>query len=122
MKLNRLSGALKIRDVDVDGLGLADAVQAADTLLQQIRVGRQIKQHQMMSELEVTTLAADFRTDQCVGALLRVCEIGRGAIALHQAKVFVKRSAADAGSQLQVVFQSHSGGGLGTDHHDFGGF
>ena len=51
-----LGGALQIGNVDLDGILLTDTIQSADTLFQQIRVERQIEQHQMAGKLEVATL------------------------------------------------------------------
>jgi len=42
--------------MDLDVFGLADTVQPADTLFQQVRVQRQVKQYQMVGKLEVTAL------------------------------------------------------------------
>ncbi|MNC05641.1 hypothetical protein D3C75_531310 [compost metagenome] len=55
-----LQGALgspfQIGNVDLDGILLTDTIQSADTLFQQVRVERQIEQHQMAGKLEVATL------------------------------------------------------------------
>ena len=51
---HRLGGSLQIGNVDLNIVSLADTVKTADTLLQQIRVERQIEHHQIAGELEVT--------------------------------------------------------------------
>ncbi len=51
-------------DMDVDGPRLADSVEPSDALLEQLRVGRQIEEHQVVGKLEVPPLAADLRADQ----------------------------------------------------------
>ena len=42
-----LGAVLQVRYVQLDGVSLADPVEAADALLEQVRVGRQVEQHQM---------------------------------------------------------------------------
>ena len=73
-----------------------------------------------MGELEIAPLTADFRADQCLGALFSISEVSCGAIPLDQAQMFMEGSAADTGTQLQVVLQSHGGRSVGTDHHHLG--
>ncbi len=117
--LNLLAGSLQVGNMNPDGFGLSDTVQPTNPLLQQVRIGRQVEQHQMMGKLEVTTFAANLGADQRLGALLTVGEIGRGTVPLHQTQVFVERRTADTGPQLQVVLQRHGCFGVGTDHHHF---
>lgn len=50
----RAGRSLRVGHVDFDGILLTDTIQSADTLFQQIRVERQIEQHQMAGKLEVT--------------------------------------------------------------------
>ena len=95
---------------------LADTVETADALLEQIRVGRQVEQHQVMGELEVAAFAADFRADQYLGAELFVGEVGGGAVALKDVHAFVEHRGRDAGAHAQGVFQVEGGFGVGTDH------
>src|SRR6476620_11827269 len=54
-----LTGTLQIRYMNVDRLRLANSIQAADPLLEQFRLTRQIKQHEMMHELEVAPFTPD---------------------------------------------------------------
>ena len=56
---HRLRRVLKVGDMNLDGMLLADTVQAADTLFQQVRVERQVEQHQVMGKLEIATLTAN---------------------------------------------------------------
>ncbi|MNT94095.1 hypothetical protein D3C72_2357100 [compost metagenome] len=49
-----LRGIFQERDVDLNIMRLANTVQTANTLFQQIRVKRQIEHHQFAGELEVT--------------------------------------------------------------------
>ena len=55
-----LGRALQIGHMDFHHIALADAIQAADALLQQIRIEGQIEQHQMAGKLEVSTFGSDF--------------------------------------------------------------
>lgn len=99
-------------------MSLADPVEAADALLEQVRVGRQVEQHQMVGELEVAAFAADFRADQHLGAELFVGEVGGGAVALKNAHAFVEHRGGDARTQAQGVFQVEGRLGVGTDDQD----
>ena len=54
-----LRTALEVRRVHVDGLGLADAIEPADALLEQLRIQRQIKQHEVVHKLKVAPFAAN---------------------------------------------------------------
>ena len=56
--------ALDVGHVDVADRVLADTVEPADALLEQIGVQRQVVQHQVVSELEISSFAADFRANQ----------------------------------------------------------
>ena len=51
-------------DTDLNIAFLTDTVEAPDTLLQQIRVKRQIEHHQLIGKLEVTPFRTDFRAEQ----------------------------------------------------------
>ncbi|MNZ40271.1 hypothetical protein D3C78_577840 [compost metagenome] len=95
---------------------LADPVEAADALLEQVRVGRQVEQHQVVGELEVAAFGADFRTDQHLGAEFLVGEVRRGAVALKDAHAFVEHGGGDAGAHAQGVFQVQGGFRVGADH------
>ncbi|MDT4791933.1 hypothetical protein FQZ97_243870 [compost metagenome] len=111
-----LRTGLQVRDVDLDGVALADAVETADALLQLVRMRRQVEQHQMVGELEVAAFAADFRADQHLRAEFLVGEVGRGAVALEDAHAFVEHRGRDAGAQAQGVFQVEGGFRVGADH------
>ena len=113
-----LGAVLQVRYVQLDGVSLADPVEAADALLEQVRVGRQVEQHQMVGELEVAAFAADFRADQHLGAELFVGEVGGGAVALENAHAFVEHRGGDARTQAQGVFQVEGRLGVGTDDQD----
>ena len=41
------------------GVALSDAIKSSDTLFQQVRVERQVKQDQMLSKLEVSAFTAN---------------------------------------------------------------
>ena len=78
----------------MDVLGLPDAVQPPDALFQKFGMKGQIEQHQMMGELEIASLAADFRTDQQAGAAF-FGEPGGVAVPLHQGQAFVEQGRFD---------------------------
>src|SRR6266481_10196899 len=61
---NLLRTVREIRNMDLDVFGLSDSIQPSDALFEQLRIERQVKQDQVMRKLEVTSFAADLRTDQ----------------------------------------------------------
>ena len=115
-----LRAGLKVRHMQFDHVLLADPVQTADPLLQQVRVGRQVEQHQVMGKLEVTTFTADFGTDQYLGAELFVCEVGSSTVALQNVHAFVKDRRWNTGTHAQGVFQIHRSFRVGANHQNLG--
>ncbi|MNF69373.1 hypothetical protein D3C84_512530 [compost metagenome] len=115
-----LRAGFQVRYVQLDDVLLADPVQTTDALFQQVRVGRQVEQHQVMGELEVATFTADFRADQHLRAKLFVGEVGGGAVTLEDVHALVEHRGRDAGAHAQGVFQVHGGFGVGADHQHFG--
>jgi hypothetical protein len=95
---NRLRAALEVWDVDVDDLSLADAIEAADTLLQQVGIERQIEQDEVMGKLEIASLRTDLGADQQLAAIFPVGKEGRRAVPLQQAHAFVKEGGLDPGA------------------------
>ena len=57
--INLLRTAFAKRDMDVDRRGLSDAVESPDALLEEFGIPRQIEEHEMVGELEISPLAAD---------------------------------------------------------------
>ena len=84
-----LSGALHVRHVHDDIFGLADAVQAPDTLFHKRRVEREVEQHQMVRELEIAAFGTDFRGDEQVCAVL-LAEIRGGLVSGHDGHVLME--------------------------------
>jgi len=115
-----LRAGFQVRHVQFDHMFLADPVQTADPLFQQVGVGRQVEQHQVVGELEVAAFAADFRTDQHLGAEFFIGEVGGGAVTFEDVHAFVEHRGRDAGAHAQGVFQVHRGFGVGADHQDLG--
>ncbi len=64
-------------------LALADPVEAADALFQQVGIEGQVEQDQVVGELEVAPLAADLGTHQGLGTPGLVGEVGGRAVALQ---------------------------------------
>jgi hypothetical protein len=56
--------------MDLHSPGLPDPIEPPDALLEQVRIQRQVEQHQMMGELEVAPLAADLRAEQDLGPVI----------------------------------------------------
>ena len=59
-----LGAAGHVGHVDADGLGLADAVEAADALFEEAGVEREVEEDEVVGELEVAALAADFGAEE----------------------------------------------------------
>ena len=115
-----LRAVLQVRDVQLDRVFLADPVETADALLEQVGVRRQVEHHQVVGELEVAALTADLGADQHLGAEFLIGEIGGGTVALEDAHAFMEHRGRDAGTHAQGVFQVHGGLGVGADHQDLG--
>ena len=99
-----LRGAGEGAGVDHDVVLLADAIEAADALFEQIRIERQVPQHQMMGELEIAAFRADFRTQQQARAF-RIGEVGGIAVALEEAHAFVEARDLDPAARAQGFLQ-----------------
>ena len=63
MEYDFLSASLHIRNVNPNRLRLSDSIQTSDALFHQGRVQRQIKENQVVAELEIASLGTDFRSD-----------------------------------------------------------
>ena len=68
--------SLHVGHMDLNGFTLADAVQTAYALFQQVGVQGQVEQDQVMGELEIAALAADLGAQQGLAAFFRVGEEG----------------------------------------------
>ena len=108
------------RDMDTNGLALADAVEATDALFQQIGVCRQVEENQVMGELKIASLAADLGAQQDLGAVLRIGEPRGRAITLDDAHALVEGGATDAVAMSQRGLQRLRGGGAGADQQQLG--
>ena len=93
---NCLSGVLQVRHHDLNVMHLADTVQTANTLFQQVRVERQVEHHQMAGELEVTAFGADLGTQQHLGTVFFGGEVSGGAVAFDNRQAFVEHGGTDS--------------------------
>ena len=84
-----LPGALHVGHMHNDVFGLADTVQAPDTLFHKGSIERKVKQHQVMRELEVSALGTDFRCDKQVRAVW-LAEVRGSLVAGHDGHVLVE--------------------------------
>ena len=85
-------GAGHERHMDIDRGALADAVESADALFEQLGILREIEKHEVMRKLEVPSLAADLRAEQDARALVAGEECGI-AIALKQREALMENAA-----------------------------
>ena len=83
---------------------LADAVEAADALFEQIRVERQIPEDEVAGELEVAALRADLGAQQ-QARTIGFGEPGGIAVALHEVHAFVEAGDLDAAARAQGVLE-----------------
>ncbi|MNS47954.1 hypothetical protein D3C72_805060 [compost metagenome] len=116
---HRLGSFFQERNVDLNIMSLADTVQTANTLLQQVRVKRQIEHHQMAGELEVTALGADFGAEQHLRAAVLFTKPGRRAVAFDDRHPFVEHGSADTFALAQDLLQLQRGGRFGANHQHF---
>ena len=72
-----------IGEVDMDGLGLTDAVKSADSLFQEFGVFGQVPKNQMVSKLEVAPFASDLRAEEYAGPF-GVGKVGGLSVALDK--------------------------------------
>ena len=114
-----LCGIFQIRDAYLNITFLADTVETADTLLQQIRVKRQIEHHQLIGKLEVTPFRTDFRAEQHLCAFLFGGKVGRRPVAFQQGHILMENRSVDAFALAQNLLQLQSGCGLGTNYQHF---
>ena len=102
---HRLRGLFQVWNVDLDIVRLTDTVETADTLLQQIRVKRQVEHHQVAGELEVTSFGADFGAQQHLRAGVFFGKPRRGAVAFDNRHPFMEHRGADAFALAQHLLQ-----------------
>jgi len=95
-----LAAAGEKGDEDLDRLALADAVEAANALLEQFGIGGQIKEEEVVAELEIPAFAADLRADEQARPV-GVGEPGGVAVALQQREMLMKQRHLDIDQLLQ---------------------
>ena len=116
---HRLGGFFQIRNVDLNVVRLTNTVQTTNTLLQQVRVERQIEHHQTAGELEVTPLGADLRAEQHLGTAVLFGEPRRGAVALDNGHALMEHRRANTFPLAQNLLKLQRGGGFGADDQHF---
>ena len=89
------------QQVDVDGVALANAVKAADTLLKLVGMGRQIKHNEVVTALKVAAFRAYFRANQQWARRSFGHEGGGGAIAFDERHLFMKHGNVQASDDAQ---------------------
>ena len=99
-------------------VGLPDAIQPPDPLLQQVGILWQVKANQVMGELEITPLTADFRTYQSLGATHFVGKVGRCTVTLNKCQPFMEGGTSYARAQMKIMFQGQCGLGMGGDNQN----
>jgi hypothetical protein len=115
------AGAGEVGNVDVDGGGLADAVEAADALLEEFDVAGEVEEDEVVGELEVAAFAADFGADEEADAF-GVGEGGGVAVALEKGQTFVEKFAVNVDLLLDALADEGGQFGAVADGEDFFGF
>ena len=90
------------RNMNMDGRGLADAVEAADALFQQLGIIGQVEQDEVVSELKIPAFAADFGANEQAGTVL-LGEVGGVAVALEEGKTLVEDGSGNFDLLLEAV-------------------
>ena len=85
-----LSGARQIGRVDMNVSALADPIQTADALFQQIRMEREIEAYEVLCKLKIAALTANFRADQRLRTTAFLGKVRGSAVSLDQAQILVK--------------------------------
>lgn len=113
-----LAGGIgEVGDVEADGLGLADAVEAADALLDEAGVERQVEEHEVVGELEVAAFAADLGTEEELGA----GGLGKPsglAVALDEGEAFVEEAGFEGGARLDGGVEGGDFARVAADEED----
>ena len=115
-----LGAARDVGDVNADRLGLADPVEAADALLEETGIEGEIEEDEVVGELEVAALAADFGAEEELGA------VGFGeprglAVALDEREALVKEGDLEVDFFLQGGLEGDDLALGFADEEDFGG-
>ncbi len=95
---------------------LANTIQTADTLLQQIRVEGEIKHHQTAGELEVAPFGADFGAEQHLCAAVLFGEPRRRTVTFNNGHAFMEHCRADTFPLAQNLLKLERSGRFGADH------
>ena len=104
--------------MDANRLGLANAIEATDALLHEAGIERQIKEHEVMRELEITSFTADFGTEQELGAG-RLGKPRSLSVALHQREAFVKEPEVEIEALFDRGFEGENFALRLADEQDF---
>ena len=70
-----------VGNMNMDGIGLANSVESADPLLDELGVFREIPEDEVMRKLEVTPFATDLGTEEYAGPF-GIGKVGGLAVAL----------------------------------------
>ena len=85
-----LESVLDIGHVQMNDRLLADPVEPSDALLDKLRIKRKVEQHEILTELEVPSLAPDFAANEHARAVL-LRKPGCVAVALNDGHVFMEQ-------------------------------
>ena len=105
-------------DVEVDGAGLADAVEAADALFEEVGVGGEVEEDEVLGELEIAAFAADFGAEEEAGAGF-LGEPGGLAVALEEGEAFVEEAALDVEEEAEGFLKGFGLGCGAADEEEF---
>ena len=113
-------GAEGVGQVEVDGAALADAVEAADALFEEIGVGGEVVEDEVAGELEIAAFAADFGAEEKSGTGCFGKPSGL-AVALEEGEAFVEEGGGDLDFEAEGFFEGFDlGFGLADEEEFFG--
>ena len=72
-------------------------------------MSRQVEADEVLGELEITALAADFRANQRLRSAGLLCKVGRCAIPFDQTQCLMESGAPHPCFKVQIMLQRHGG-------------
>ena len=80
---------MDIGKMDMDGTGLADTIEPANSLLHELGIFREVPKDEVVGKLEVAPFASDLGTEEYAGTF-GIGKVGGLAVALDEVEPFVK--------------------------------
>ena len=111
-------GLLDVGKMDMDGTGLADTIEPANSLLHELGVFGEVPKDEVVGKLEVAPFAADLGTEEHAGAV-GDGKVGGLAVALDEVEAFVKLAEVEVNLFLYGLINFFDEGAGLTDEQNF---